>query len=299
MKNRIKTLILLAALTALFLWAGQAFGGRLGLAVAVVAACAMNFGAYWFSDRLVLRMHGAREVGEGEVPELRRVVADLALRAGLPMPRLYIIPGEAPNAFATGRSPEKGVVAVTEGLLRLLDRRELRGVIAHELGHISNRDTLVMTVVGALAGGLGLLADMALFSSLFGGGSDEEGESGGAGGGLLAVLLAPLAALLIQSSISRSREFLADEAGARLSGDPLALASALRKLEAWGREAHVGRATPATAHLFIVNPFAGGGLGRLFSTHPPTGRRVERLEALARQTSAPGPDALSPAHARR
>lgn len=298
MKNRIKTLMLLAALTALFLWAGQALGGRLGLAVAVVAACAMNFGAYWFSDRLVLRMHGARELREGEAPELRRVVSDLALRAGLPMPRLYIIPGEAPNAFATGRSPEKGVVAVTEGLLRLLDRRELRGVIAHELGHIGNRDTLVMTVVGALAGGLGLLADMALFSSLFGGGSDEE-ESGGAGGGLLAVLLAPLAALLIQSSISRSREFLADEAGARLSGDPLALASALRKLEAWSRETHVGRATPATAHLFIVNPFAGGGLARLFSTHPPTARRVERLEALARRTSASGPGALSPAHARR
>jgi heat shock protein HtpX len=299
MKNRIKTLMLLAALTALFLWAGQALGGQLGLAVAVVLACAMNFGAYWFSDKLVLRMHGAREVGEGEATELRRVVADLALRAGLPMPRLYIIPGEAPNAFATGRSPEKGVVAVTEGLLRLLDRRELRGVIAHELGHIKNRDTLVMTVVGALAGGLGLLADMALFSSLFGGGSDEEGESGGAGGGLLAVLLAPLAALLIQSSISRSREFLADEEGARLSGDPLALASALRKLEAWSREAPVGRATPATAHLFIVNPFAGGGLVRLFSTHPSTGRRVERLEALARQTSSRGPDALSPAHARR
>ena len=299
MKNRIKTLMLLAALTALFLWAGQALGGRAGLAVAVVAACAMNFGAYWFSDRLVLRMHGARAVGEGEAPELRKIVADLAHRAGLPMPRLYVIPGEAPNAFATGRSPEKGVVAVTEGLLRLLDRRELRGVIAHELGHIRNRDTLVMTVVGALAGGLGLLADMALFSSLFGGGSDEDGESGGAGGGLLAVLLAPLAALLIQSSISRSREFLADEAGARLSGDPLALASALRKLEAWSREAHVGRATPATAHLFIVNPFAGGGLVRLFSTHPSTERRVERLEALARQTSASGPGAFSPAHARR
>jgi heat shock protein HtpX len=280
--NRTKTFLLLAALTALFLWMGQALGGRAGFVIALVAAAAMNFGAWWFSDRMVLAMYRAQELTEADSPRLHRLVGELARRAGVPAPRLYLIPEDAPNAFATGRDPRHGVVAVTQGLLERLDHDEVAGVIAHEIGHIRHRDTLVMSVAATLAGALSMLANMAMWSSLLGGGSDDEGEhAGGVAGGLLGVLVAPIAASLIQMAISRSREFLADEAAARYTGAPLALASALRKIEAWAAYAPMQTATPATSHLLILNPFSGGGLLRLFRTHPPTEERIARLERMS------------------
>jgi heat shock protein HtpX len=280
--NRIKTAMLLATLTAILLWAGQALGGQSGLAVALVMAGAMNFAAYWWSDRMVLRMHGAQELRESDAPELFAVVRTLARAAGLPMPKVYLIPEAAPNAFATGRSPERGVVAVTEGLVRVLDRDELAGVIAHELGHIKHRDTLVMTVAATLAGAVSMLATLAQWSLIFGGARSDDGEEGTPLGGLLGIILAPIAAALVQTAISRSREFLADAEGARMTRNPLSLARALRKTEAWSHRGGLETASPATAHLFIINPFSGGGLLRLFSTHPPTEERVARLTAMAR-----------------
>ncbi|HWQ31284.1 MAG TPA: zinc metalloprotease HtpX [Blastocatellia bacterium] len=280
---RMKTLLFLATLTALMLFVGQALGGTTGFVIALVFAGAMNFASYWWSDRIILRMYGAHEVSEYDAPELHAIVRELAQRAAIPMPRVYLIPEEAPNAFATGRNPQHGAVAVTVGLMRLLDRRELAGVIAHELGHVKNRDTLVMTITASIAGALSMLANMAMWSSLFGGSSDDEDEGGSPVGGLLGIIVAPIAASLIQMAISRSREYLADEAGAQLTGDPLALASALRKIEQWSQHAPMQSGTPATAHLFIINPFAGGGLLRLFSTHPATNDRISRLETLARE----------------
>ena len=280
--NRFKTLVLLATLTALLVWAGQALGGHTGLVTALIMAGLMNVGAWWFSDRLVLAMYRAQPVGDAEAPELHAIVRDLARRAGIPMPRVYVIPEEAPNAFATGRSPQHAAVAVTEGLLRLLDRREIAGVLAHELAHVRHRDTLVMTVAATLAGAISMLASLGQWGLLLGGGraSEESEETSHPGWGLLGVLVAPFAAMLVQMAISRSREFLADEGGARLTGDPRALASALTKLDAWRREVAMTAGSPATAHLFIVNPFAGGGWVSLFSTHPPTEARVARLLAL-------------------
>jgi heat shock protein HtpX len=242
----------------------------------------MNFASYWWSDRIVLRMHGAQEVSEREAPELHGLVRRLSQRAGLPMPRVYVIPEEAPNAFATGRDPNHGAVAVTHGLLRLLDRNELAGVIAHELAHIKHRDTLIMTVAATLAGAIGMLANMAQWALLFGRSSEDE-EGGGPLAGLAGIIVAPIAAMLIQMAISRAREFVADEGGAQICADPMALANALRKIEGWSRELPMEAGTPATAHLFIVNPFAGGGVLKLFSTHPPTDERVARLAALARR----------------
>jgi heat shock protein HtpX len=227
-------------------------------------------------------MHGAQEVNEREAPELHGLVRRLSQRAGLPMPRVYVIPEEAPNAFATGRDPNHGAVAVTHGLLRLLDRNELAGVIAHELAHIKHRDTLIMTVAATLAGAIGMLANMAQWALLFGRSSEDE-EGGGPLAGLAGIIVAPIAAMLIQMAISRAREFVADEGGAEISADPMALAGALRKIESWSREVPIHAGTPATAHLFIVNPFAGGGMLKLFSTHPPTDERVARLAALARR----------------
>ena len=279
--NRLKTVALLATLTALLLWAGQALGGQSGLVMALIFAGAMNLGSWWWSDRLVLAMYRARPVSPAEAPELDAIVRELALRAGIPMPRLYVIPEDAPNAFATGRGPEHAAVAVTNGLLRALDRREVAGVLAHELAHVKHRDTLVMTVAATLAGAISMLASMGQWAMLMGGrSSDEEHEGTHPVAGLLGVLVAPFAAMLVQAAISRSREFLADEGGARLTGDPRALASALTKLEAWSRQVAMGAGSPATAHLFIVNPFTGGGLVRLFSTHPSTEARVARLMAL-------------------
>ena len=280
--NRLKTIILLASLTALLMWAGQAVGGVAGLWFALAVAAAMNIGTYWFADRIVLRMHQAQEVSPAQSPELYAMVQDLAARADLPMPKLYIIPEDAPNAFATGRNPRNGVVAVTEGLLRVLDRREVAAVIAHELGHIKNRDTLIMAIAATFAGALSMLANAAMFGSLFGGNQSSDEEDGGSPlAGLLGVMIAPIAATLVQMSISRAREFLADEAAARYTGAPLALASALRKIEAWSQEIPMHSGSPATAHLFIHNPFSLGGLANLFSTHPPTEQRVARLQAMA------------------
>jgi heat shock protein HtpX len=279
--NRMKTLALLATLTALLLWAGQALGGQAGLVFALVLAGIMNLGAYWFSDKIVLRMYGAREISPSDFAELHAMVRELAMRANLPMPRLYLIPEEAPNAFATGRNPQRGVVAVTEGLLRLLDREEVAGVIAHELGHIKNRDTLIMSVAATIAGALSMLANAAMWGSLFGGHSSDDDEHGSHPlAGLLGVLIAPLAASVVQMAISRAREFLADEAAARFTGQPLSLARALRKIETWSLRLPMHSGSPATAHLFIQNPFAGGGLLRLFSTHPSTEARIRRLETM-------------------
>jgi heat shock protein HtpX len=282
--SRMKTAMLLATLTALLLWAGQALGGESGLLTALAFAGLMNFGAYWWSDKIVLRMYRAREVTAAEAPGLHGLVRELTMRASLPMPRVYLIPEDAPNAFATGRNPQHAAVAVTEGLMRLLDRDELAGVLAHELGHVKNRDTLVMTVAATIAGAVSMLASIAHWGMIFGGGrSSENGEEGAhPAAGLLGVILAPIAAMLIQMAISRSREFVADETGARVSGNPLALANALLKIEAWSRQVPMTAGTPATAHLFIINPLTGGGLLRLFSTHPSTEQRVERLRAMAR-----------------
>jgi heat shock protein HtpX len=277
--NRIKTVMLLGLLTALVLALGQLIGGTTGLIVAGGFALLMNFGSYWFSDRVVLRMYNAQPVDEQNAPELYRIVRELAERGQMPMPKVYIIPEDVPNAFATGRNPRNAAVAATEGLLRMLNREEIKGVLAHELGHVKNRDTLIMTVAGTLAGALSMLANLAFFIPL---GSSDDDDAPNPLVALLGVLIAPFAAMLIQMAISRSREFLADEAGARLSGNPLALASALRKIENYSQQGQMHAGSPATAHLFIINPFAGGGVRNLFSTHPATALRIERLEALAR-----------------
>ena len=280
--NRMKTLVLLAALTALLLWVGQALAGRAGLLIALAVAGTLNFASYWFSDKIVLRMHGAREVTEAAAPGLHALVRDLAMRGNLPLPKVYLMAEDAPNAFATGRNPNHAAVAVTEGLLRSLNRQELSGVIAHELAHVQNRDTLIMTATATIAGALSMLANTAMWGMMFSSGRSSDGdEKSSPLGGLLGVILAPFLAAIIQMAISRSREFLADERGARITGNPLALASALRKIEAMGRELPMTAGTPATAHMFILNPFSGAGLMRIFSTHPPTKARIQRLEALA------------------
>ncbi len=282
MSNAIKTTALLAALTVLFILVGGMIGGEQGMLVALLLAGLMNFAAYWWSDRIVLRMYGAQEVTEAEAPEFVGVVRRLAQRARLPMPRVYIIPTETPNAFATGRNPEHAAVAATEGILRILTPDELEGVMAHELGHVRNRDILISTIAATLAGAIMVLARMAQFSAFFGGGRNSEDDEGGAGGilGLIVLaVLAPLAAMLVQMAISRSRAYQADAAGAQISRKPRALADALEKLEQ-AAQAMPMDAHPSTAHLFIVNPLTGGSLLRLFSTHPPVEERVARLRAM-------------------
>ena len=279
--NRMKTLALLAVMTALLLWVGQALAGRAGLLIALAVAGALNFASYWFSDRIVLRMHGATEVTEAAAPGLHALVRELAMRGNLPTPKVYIMSEDAPNAFATGRNPHHSAVAVTEGLLRSLTRQELSGVIAHELAHVRNRDTLIMTATATIAGALSMLANTAMWGMMFSAGrSSDSDEDSSPMGGVLGIMVAPILATIIQMAISRSREFLADERGARITGDPLALASALRKIETMSRTLPLSTGAPATAHLFILNPFAGGGLMRLFSTHPPTQARIRRLESL-------------------
>jgi len=282
--NRTRTFLLMAALTALFLWAGHAFGGQGGLMLALGLAAIMNFGTYWFSDRIVLRMHGAREVPEHAAPGLHQMVRRLAVRANMPVPKLYIIDEESPNAFATGRDPAHAAVAVTRGLLRVLDREEVEGVLAHEIAHVRNRDTLVMAIAATLAGALSTLANMAMWAGMLGGNRSEgDGENEpGPFAGLLGVLVAPFAAMLIQMAISRSREFIADEYGARLSGNPAALATALKKIEAVSHRVPMETGSPATAHMFILNPSSGSGLIQLFSTHPSTEARVARLMEMHR-----------------
>lgn len=287
MTSQFKTLLLLALLSGLILFMGRFFGGSTGLAIAFGIALFMNVGSYWFSDKIVLAAYKAREVSPEEAPMLHRIVDELSREAGIPKPRVCIIPEEAPNAFATGRNPEHAVVAVTQGILRLLSEQELRGVIAHEIGHVTNRDILVQSVASVLATVIMYLANFLQFAAIFGGGRDSENRGPfGAVAGLLLAFLAPVAASLIQFAISRSREYLADATGARLSRSPEALASALAKLDAYSRQLPMREATPATANMFIVNPFAGkGGITQLFTTHPPVQERIARLQQMARTGS--------------
>lgn len=276
----LRTTLLLGALTGLLMAFGQALGGSQGVTIALIFAVIMNFGAYWFSDKIVLRMYGAREVTEAEAPSLHRIVHNLALGARIPMPKVYIIPGEGANAFATGRNPQHAAVAVTEGLMRMMDERELTGVLAHELGHVQNRDILISTIAATIAGAIVHIAHVAQWAALFGGFRRDNDRDGGGGIELLAmIILAPLAAGIIQMAISRTREFAADETGARMCGDPMALASALRKLGFASQRLPMD-ASPQTAHMFIVNPLSGGGIAKLFSTHPPLEERIARLEAM-------------------
>jgi heat shock protein HtpX len=281
--NTLKTAVLLAGLTALVLAIGQRLGGPSGLMVAGLFVAVMNFASYWFSDRIALAIHGAQPIDAHQAPELYSLVADIARRAELPMPRVYLIPTHTPNAFATGRNPDHAAIAVTQGLLELMDRRELAGVLAHELGHVKNRDTLIGTVAATLAGLITHAVQMLFwFGGSFAGRHDEDEEGGGLGGALgqLGLLLvAPIAATLLQLAVSRSREFGADESAARILGDPEGLARALLKLEQGNQMMPYERA-PATSHLFIVNPLSGQGVMKLFSTHPPIEERVERLRRL-------------------
>ncbi len=282
MANRIRTTLLLGALTILIVWIGRLIGGPHGMAIALAFAVILNFGAYWFSDKMVLAMYRAQPIQEQEAPELYQMVRELAASAGLPMPKVYIIPSENPNAFATGRNPQHAVVAVTHGLLRILSPQEIRGVLAHELAHVKNRDILIGTIAATLAGAIMFLADMARWAAIFGGfrGDDDEGGAGFLGTIVLAIL-APIAAMLIQMAISRSREYLADETGARIARDPEGLARALEKLAVASHRIPMVEAKPATSHLFIVNPLSGGSLMTLFSTHPPIEERIRRLRSLA------------------
>ena len=279
MFNLLKTAVLMAAITALFMAIGSLIGGHSGMMFALVAALAMNFFSYWFSDKLVLRMYNAQQVDETSAPQFYRMIAELAQRAGLPMPRVYLINEDAPNAFATGRNPEHAAVAATTGILRVLSERELRGVMAHELAHVRHRDILISTVSATMAGAISMLANFAMFF----GGRDDEGRPVNPIVGLLVMLLAPLAASLIQFAISRAREFEADRGGAELSGDPQALASALQKIQrhAQGVPLEAAERHPETAQMMIMNPLSGGGLSGLFSTHPSTEERVARLLAMA------------------
>jgi len=278
--NTIKTALLLGALTGLLMLIGGLFGGQQGVVIAFIFAMVMNFGSYWFSDKLVLRMYKARPVSESEAPELHAMVKNLALKASLPMPHVYIIPGDTPNAFATGRDERHAVVAVTEGILRILDRDELEGVISHELTHIKNRDMLIGSIAATLAGTIVMLAHMAQWAAIFGGASrDDEEGGGGIIGLILMAVLAPMAAAIIQMAISRSREYLADAGGAKISGKPYDLAGALEKLSRASREIPM-EANPSTAHMFIVNPLTRRSLMNLFSTHPPIEERIARLRSM-------------------
>jgi len=279
MFNLAKTALLMAAITALFMVIGNLLGGHTGMVVALLVAVGMNFFSYWFSDTMVLKMYNAQEVDATSAPQFHRMVAELAQRAGLPMPRVYLINEDAPNAFATGRNPANAAVAATTGILRVLSERELRGVMAHELGHVRNRDILISTISATMAGAISMLANFAVFF----GGRDSEGRPHNPIAGLLVMFLAPLAASLIQMAISRTREFEADKAGAEISGDPRALASALEKIHryAQGLPLDAAERHPETAQMMIMNPLSGGGLQGLFSTHPSTEERVARLMAMA------------------
>jgi heat shock protein HtpX len=280
--NHFKTFLLMLVLTVLFILVGTAIGGRSGAIYAFVFAALMNFFAYWFSDKIVLRMYGAQQVSQAEAPELYQTVAELTSRASLPMPKVYLIENDTPNAFATGRNPEHAAVAVTTGIMRILSREELMGVIGHELSHIRHRDILISTIAATIAGAISMLSTMARWGAIFGGGRSDEEEGGG--GNIFFVLIfsmiAAFAAMLIQMAISRSREYLADEGGAHLS-HPQYLARALGKLDMAAKKIPM-EANPSTAHLFIVNPLRGGGVLSLFSTHPPIEERIARLEEMAR-----------------
>jgi heat shock protein HtpX len=276
MANQIRTTILLAVMTAFILWVGKVIGGNGGMVIALIIAGAMNFFSYWYSDKIVLRMYKAQEVTPQEAPQLYAMVAELAKRAGLPMPRVYIIPQETPNAFATGRNPENAVVAVTEGLLKYMNRDELAGVLAHELGHIKNRDILIGSIAATMAGAIMLLANMAKWGAIFGGFRGGDNNGGGIFGLLAMAIIAPIAAMIIQMAISRSREYLADTTSANITGDSEGLARALEKLGAYNQRIPM-EAQPSTAHMLIASPLSGRNLTNLFSTHPPIEERVARL----------------------
>ncbi|MDD2465158.1 MAG: zinc metalloprotease HtpX [Desulfobulbus sp.] len=278
--NTIKTFMLMAALTALFMIAGEAMGGRQGMTIALVLAVGLNFFAYWNSDKMALAMNRAREVSLSEAPDLHALVGNLAGRAGIPKPKVYVVDDPTPNAFATGRDPEHAAVAVTTGILQVLDRYELEGVIAHELGHIKNRDILIGSIAAVMAGAISYLASMAQWSMLFGGtrGDDEEGGSNPLVM-LVTMIVAPLAATLIQMAISRSREYIADATGAEICGHPKSLASALNKLANYNAQRPMN-VNPASAQMYIVNPLSGGSIASLFSTHPPMEERIRRLLSM-------------------
>lgn len=275
--NMLKTMLLMVFLTVMLIAIGGALGGRTGMTFALIMAFGMNFITYWFSDKIVLRMYSARQVTESEAPELYGIVRRLAQKAGLPMPKVYMVDEDQPNAFATGRNPEHAAVAATTGILRILSREELEGVLAHELAHVKHRDILISTVAATIAGAISYLAQMAQWSMIFGGRRDDEDSNPIAA--IVMMIVAPIAAMLIQMAISRSREYSADEGGAEISGNPLYLANALKKLQIASQQIPMN-ANPATAHMFIVNPLSGGALMKLFSTHPPMEERIARLEAM-------------------
>jgi len=277
MGNTFKTAFLLTALTLLLMFFGRYFGGQNGMALALAFAAVMNFVSYFYSDKIALAMYRAQPVTREELPRAYAAVERLTQKIGIPMPKIYVIPNESPNAFATGRNPQHASVAVTQGILNLLNDEELEGVLAHELGHVNNRDILISSVAATVAGAVTMLASMGRFAMIFGGmGSDRDENRGGGFGALLMLILAPIAASLIQLAVSRSREYQADATGAHFTGNPYALASALSKLDAYSRRLPL-QATPSTAHLFIIQPFLGMNFGSLFSTHPPIAKRIERL----------------------
>jgi heat shock protein HtpX len=276
MGNTFKTAFLLTALTLLLMLLGQAFGGQRGMLLALVLAAVMNFVSYFFSDRIALAMYRARPVSREELPRAYQAVERLTQKIGIPMPKMYVIPTDSPNAFATGRSPAHASVAVTQGILNLLNDEELEGVLAHELGHVQNRDILISSIAATLAGAITYLASMGRWAMIFGGMERDDRDRGGGLGALLMLIVAPIAAMLIQLAVSRSREYQADQSGAHFTGNPYALASALSKLDAYSRRIPMA-ATPSTAHLFIIQPLLGMNFGNLFSTHPPIAKRIERL----------------------
>ena len=286
MGNQVRTTILLAVMTALILWIGQIMGGRQGMMIALFLAAGMNFFSYWYSDKIVLKMYRAQEVDRSQAPELYEIVQTLSRSAGLPMPKLFVVPSETPNAFATGRNPEHAVVAVTQGLLKIMDRDEISGVLAHELAHVKNRDILIGSIAATMAGAIMVLASMARWSAIFGLGGRSDDEGGGGAIGLIAMsILAPLAAMIIQMAISRSREYLADSSGSRFAGNSEGLARALEKLGRFSKKLPM-HANPSTAHMFIVNPLSGKSLMNLFSTHPPLEERIARLRGYPTQKGA-------------
>ncbi len=276
MGNTFKTAFLLTALTLLLMFIGRIFGGQNGMLIALIIAAVLNFISYFFSDKLALAMYRAQPVTREELPRAYQIVERLTQRVGIPMPKIYVIPTESPNAFATGRNPDHASVAVTHGILGLLNDEELEGVLAHELGHVRNRDILISSIAATIAGAITYVADIARWGMIFGGYERDSNNRGGGLGAIFMLFLAPLAAMLIQLAVSRSREYQADETGARLTGNPYALASALAKLDAYSKRVPL-LATPSTAHLFIIQPFLGTSFGSLFSTHPPTAKRIERL----------------------
>jgi heat shock protein HtpX len=290
MGNQLKTTLLLAIMTAFIMVVGNLLGGRQGMIIALVLAAGMNFFSYWYSDKIVLKMYQAREATPQQAPDLYEMVQTLSRQAGLPMPKVYIIPKDAPNAFATGRNPENAVVAVTQGLMSLMNRQEIMGVLAHELAHVKNRDILIGTIAATMAGAIMMMASMARWSAIFGGGHRDNNNGGGMGAiGMIAMsILAPMAAMIIQMAVSRSREYLADATGAQIAGSPEGLARALEKLGSYSRRIPMD-ANPSTAHMFIVNPLSGKSLQSLFSTHPPVAERISRLRGVRPDISGPAP----------